>query len=117
MAIRAAAVVRRSAGGDVVGPNFIRAMLQRDAAHQRTIVLRFPPEPNGHLHIGHAKAICFNFGLADEINGASCNLRFDDTNPATACTVHAEAIMRDIRWLGCASLPCIYCHPALNLRC
>ena len=82
------------------GSNFIRAMVRRDAASGTRIVLRFPPEPNGQLHIGHAKAICLNFGLAQDFELAVCNLRFDDTNPARASEEHMRAIQRDIRWLG-----------------
>jgi glutaminyl-tRNA synthetase len=65
----------------------------------RTIATRFPPEPNGFLHLGHAKSICLNFGIARETNG-TCNLRFDDTNPATEDVRYVEAIKRDVRWLG-----------------
>src|ERR1700745_3410218 len=60
---------------------------------------RFPPEPNGYLHIGHAKSICLNFGVAAEFNGL-CNLRFDDTNPAKETVEYEESIIRDVRWLG-----------------
>ena len=63
------------------------------------IVTRFPPEPNGHLHIGHAKAICLNFGVASEFDGL-CNLRLDDTNPLTESTEFVDAITNDVRWLG-----------------
>ena len=83
------------------GGNFIRSMVARDAA-QAPAVLRFPPEPNGQLHIGHAKAICLNFGLASDLDGVTCRLRFDDTNPAKARADHMRAIQRDISWLGCA---------------
>jgi glutaminyl-tRNA synthetase len=65
----------------------------------RTIVTRFPPEPNGFLHIGHAKSICLNFGIAAE-NNATCHLRFDDTNPDKESTEYVESIKRDVRWLG-----------------
>ncbi len=61
---------------------------------------RFPPEPNGYLHLGHAKSICLNFGIADRVPGAVCNLRFDDTNPSTEEDEYVRAIQADIRWLG-----------------
>ncbi len=82
--------------------DFIRAMIDRDLAsgkHQGRVATRFPPEPNGYLHIGHAKSICLNFGLAEEYGG-TCNLRFDDTNPATENPEYAQSIQDDIRWLG-----------------
>merc|ERR1719181_1998773 len=60
---------------------------------------RFPPEPNGYLHIGHAKSICINFGLAKQYNGR-CHLRFDDTNPAAEETEYVESIKEDVKWLG-----------------
>jgi glutaminyl-tRNA synthetase len=81
--------------------DFIRQIIAEDLAsgkHQ-TIVTRFPPEPNGFLHIGHAKSICLNFGVAQEHN-AVCHLRFDDTNPDKESTDYVEAIQRDVRWLG-----------------
>ena len=62
-------------------------------------VTRFPPEPNGFLHIGHAKSICLNFGIGDE-NNAPCHLRFDDTNPSKEETAYVESIKRDVEWLG-----------------
>ncbi|MCB9896462.1 MAG: glutamine--tRNA ligase/YqeY domain fusion protein [Planctomycetes bacterium] len=81
--------------------HFIREMIEADLAAGRhvQIVTRFPPEPNGWLHIGHAKAICLNFGLAQEFGG-SCHLRFDDTNPEKEEQSYVEAIERDVQWLG-----------------
>ena len=67
--------------------------------HGGSVQTRFPPEPNGYLHIGHAKAICLDFGLAAEFGG-KCNLRFDDTNPSKEETEYVEAIMEDVQWLG-----------------
>src|SRR5215217_2843195 len=87
-------------------PNFLRNIIEHDlatGAHQREglppVITRFPPEPNGYLHIGHAKSICLNFGLALE-NGGVCHLRFDDTNPETEDQEFVESIQRDVRWLG-----------------
>ena len=71
----------------------------RNARHGGSVVTRFPPEPNGFLHIGHAKAICLDFGVAAANNG-TCHLRFDDTNPMKEEDRFVEAIRRDIRWLG-----------------
>ena len=81
--------------------DFIRQIIADDLASgkHRTVVTRFPPEPNGFLHIGHAKSICLNFGVAAEHN-AVCHLRFDDTNPDKESTEYVEAIQRDVRWLG-----------------
>ena len=81
--------------------DFIREIVDADlaAGRVRSVVTRFPPEPNGYLHIGHAKSICLNFGIAAEFGGV-CNLRFDDTNPAKEDIEYAEAIERDVRWLG-----------------
>ncbi|MDQ3142082.1 MAG: glutamine--tRNA ligase/YqeY domain fusion protein [Bacteroidota bacterium] len=82
--------------------NFIEEIVETDikmGKHGGRVHTRFPPEPNGYLHIGHAKAICLNFGLAQKYNG-KCNLRFDDTNPVTEDVEFTEAIQADIRWLG-----------------
>ena len=82
--------------------DFIREIVADDRAHGRwdgRVVTRFPPEPNGYLHIGHAKSICLNFGVAAEFDG-HCNLRFDDTNPTKEETRFVEAIQDDVRWLG-----------------
>ena len=82
--------------------NFIRDIVVEDRAagkHGGRVATRFPPEPNGYLHIGHAKAICVDFGLAREFGG-TCNLRFDDTNPTTEDVEYVDAIQADIRWLG-----------------
>ncbi len=81
---------------------FIQDIIEEDIASNRyggRVHTRFPPEPNGYLHIGHSKAICIDFGLA-EANGGLCNLRFDDTNPSTEDVEYVESIMEDIRWLG-----------------
>lgn len=82
--------------------NFIEQIVEDDLAKGRNdgrIQTRFPPEPNGYLHIGHAKAICIDFGIADDYNGI-CNLRFDDTNPVKEDVEYVDAIMEDIKWLG-----------------
>src|SRR3954471_11298820 len=82
--------------------DFIRDMIRADVAagkHGGKVVTRFPPEPNGHLHIGHAKAICINFNIAKEFGG-ECHLRMDDTNPTTEDVSYVEAIQRDVKWLG-----------------
>jgi glutaminyl-tRNA synthetase len=82
--------------------NFIRDLVADDVAagkHSGRVATRFPPEPNGYLHIGHAKSICLNFGIALEFGG-TCNLRFDDTNPTTENPEYVQAIQDDVRWLG-----------------
>ncbi len=84
-----------------VSKHFIEQAIDADLASGRfdRVATRFPPEPNGYLHIGHAKSICLNFGLAQKYNG-TCNLRFDDTNPAKEETEYVDSIMEDVRWLG-----------------
>ena len=81
--------------------DFIRDIIRTDlgADRQNTVVTRFPPEPNGYLHIGHAKSICLNFGVAQELGGR-CHLRFDDTNPTKEEREFIESIQEDVRWLG-----------------
>lgn len=83
------------------GTNFVRNMIaaQIDSGEHSEVVTRFPPEPNGHLHIGHARAICLNFGLAEAFGGI-CRLRFDDTNPEAEEQVYIDSIQADVRWLG-----------------
>ena len=84
--------------------NFIRQAIDADLAagkvRGRSVVTRFPPEPNGYLHIGHAKSICLNFGIARDYPGAVCRLRFDDTNPTKERVDFMEEIQADVRWLG-----------------
>ena len=85
-----------------VANHFIRTLIREDRAagrHGGQVVTRFPPEPNGYLHLGHAKSICLNFGMARE-NDGQCNLRFDDTNPTREDMEYVEAIKADVRWLG-----------------
>ena len=81
--------------------NFLEEIVEADLASGKSVNIhtRFPPEPNGYLHIGHAKSICLNFGLADKYKGKT-NLRFDDTNPVTEDTEYVESIKQDVRWLG-----------------
>jgi len=82
--------------------NFIEQIIEEDIAkgkHGGRVHTRFPPEPNGYLHIGHAKAICLNFGLTQKYGGMT-NLRFDDTNPVTEETEYVDNIKADVRWLG-----------------
>lgn len=81
--------------------NFLTQIIEKDLKLNKVsgLVTRFPPEPNGYLHLGHAKAICINFGLAEEYQGR-CHLRFDDTNPDTEETEYVESIKEDVRWLG-----------------
>ena len=84
-------------------PNFIRSIVAQDLKTNKydgRVVTRFPPEPNGYLHIGHAKSICLNFGIAAENKGGICNLRFDDTDPSKEEIEYVESIKSDVRWLG-----------------
>ena len=81
--------------------NFIEQIIGDDLSSGKTskLVTRFPPEPNGYLHIGHAKSICVNFGLAESFAG-ECNLRFDDTNPEKVSDEYVQSIIEDVKWLG-----------------
>ncbi|HEV3190550.1 MAG TPA: glutamine--tRNA ligase/YqeY domain fusion protein [Polyangiaceae bacterium] len=84
-------------------PNFVLELVEQEVAagkNGRRVMTRFPPEPNGYLHIGHAKSICLNFGIAERFPGAVCNLRFDDTNPSTEEGEFVRSIQEDVRWLG-----------------
>ena len=88
--------------GQAPPTNFIRQIIDQDLqdkSNDGRVVTRFPPEPNGYLHIGHAKAICLNFGVARDYAGV-CRLRFDDTNPAKESSEYMESIKEDVRWLG-----------------
>lgn len=87
---------------EIQASNFIRSIIAEDVASGKNlgkVITRFPPEPNGYLHIGHAKSICLNFGLAAEFNGY-CNLRFDDTNPSKEEQEYVDSIIADVHWLG-----------------
>jgi len=82
--------------------DFIREIITEDIKNRKfdsRVRTRFPPEPNGYLHIGHSKSICLNFGVASEFNGL-CNLRFDDTNPTKEEVEYVESIKEDVRWIG-----------------
>ncbi len=82
--------------------NFVRDLVAKDVQEGKNsgkVITRFPPEPNGYLHIGHAKSICLNFGLAQEFKGI-CNLRFDDTNPSKEEQEYVNSIIEDVKWLG-----------------
>ena len=81
--------------------NFITDIIDKDldSGKYKNIITRFPPEPNGYLHIGHAKSICLNFGIAMKYDG-KCNLRFDDTNPEKESSEYVKSIIKDVEWLG-----------------
>ena len=88
---------------ETLSTDFIRTIVQDDLATRKydgRVVTRFPPEPNGYLHIGHAKSICLNFGVASEYPGGVCHLRFDDTNPLREDVEYINSIQEDVRWLG-----------------
>ena len=87
--------------GEARNLNFLEEIIESDLASGKceSIMTRFPPEPNGYLHIGHAKSICLNFGLAKKYGGKT-NLRFDDTNPVKEDTEYVDSIKEDIKWLG-----------------
>ena len=90
-----------TSNGQPAASNFVRelARADRESGRYPRIQTRFPPEPNGYLHIGHAKAICVDWGVAADFGGV-CKLRFDDTNPVTEDTEYVDAIVDDVRWLG-----------------
>ena len=100
--------------------SFVEQLVEQDLAEGKNagrIQTRFPPEPNGYLHIGHAKAICMDFGVAEKYNGV-CNLRFDDTNPTKENNEYVENILNDISWLGFKHILCFRLfREALGLRC
>lgn len=89
--------------GDAMSLDFVRTIIAQDVVDGKNdsrVHTRFPPEPNGYLHIGHAKSICLNFGVAAENEGGKCNLRFDDTNPGVEDVEYVESIQEDVKWLG-----------------
>ena len=93
---------KEGSGAPETPSNFIRTIVDEDMKTGKwdgRVMTRFPPEPNGYLHLGHAKSICLNFGLASDYGGL-CNLRFDDTDPAKESTEYVDSIKQDVRWLG-----------------
>ena len=97
--------IKNEEAGEKKSLNFIEQAIENDLKAGKNggkVQTRFPPEPNGYLHIGHAKAICLDFGIA-AAHGGVCNLRFDDTNPTKEDMEYVEAIQEDIRWLGLCS--------------
>ena len=98
--------------------NFIYQAINEDLDSERfigNVITRFPPEPNGYLHIGHAKSICLNFGMREEYPGAVCHLRLDDTNPSTESVEFVEAIKENVLWLG-FDWEADFCFPAQSMR-
>ena len=93
--------IKNKAENDETAKDFIRTIIEQDlkSGKHKDIVTRFPPEPNGYLHIGHAKSICLNFGIAKDFGGR-CHLRFDDTDPSKEETEYIESIKEDVSWLG-----------------
>ena len=86
---------------EIKSTNFIEEFINEDLAQGKAkeIITRFPPEPNGYLHIGHAKSLCINFGMKEKYHG-KCNLRYDDTNPSKEDIEYVNSIKEDIKWLG-----------------
>jgi hypothetical protein len=98
------------------GSNFITTIIETDLKANKNngrLATRFPPEPNGYLHIGHAKSICLNFGVAKAYNG-TCNLRFDDTNPTKEDVEYVDAIMDDVRWMGFTGMTACTMHRIIS---
>ena len=92
-----------NAGNGDAPADFIRSIIAEDlaqGAYNGRVITRFPPEPNGYLHIGHAKSICLNFGVGEQFEGARCHMRFDDTNPTREDIEYVESILADVHWLG-----------------